>query len=68
MYRARWSNLVKSFFQSEPLVVGNEDGGNEKKPCDMVDTDLCKHYQKQIQCHYESTHNVKCLIETGATE
>ena len=39
------------------------DGELSKPDCDMVDTDLCKHYQKQPECHYDSTHYVKCLKE-----
>ena len=42
------------------------DGEPSKPGCDMVDTDLCKHYQKRLfglQCHYKSSHGVKCLKE-----
>ena len=35
-------------------------GESSKPDCDMVDTDLCKHYQKKPECHYYSTHYVKC--------
>jgi hypothetical protein len=41
----------------------------EKKPdCDMAGTDLCKHYQKQPECHYESSHGVKCMKEKAEVE
>lgn len=30
--------------------------------CDMLDTDLCKHYQTKNECHYKETHYVRCVI------
>lgn len=39
----------------EPLLI----------PCDMFDTSLCIHYRKQKDCHYRSTHLVKCLLAVG---
>ena len=27
--------------------------------CDMIDTDLCKHYQTRYDCMYGRTHGVK---------
>jgi len=38
----------------------NDKDYTAKPDCDMVDTDLCKHYQKKPECHYYSTHYVKC--------
>ena len=29
--------------------------------CDMVDSDLCKHYQAKGKCAYLDTHNVICF-------
>ena len=30
--------------------------------CDMVNTDLCKWYQKRGKCHYKATHLVSCPL------
>lgn len=36
--------------------------------CDMIGTDLCKHYQKKKVCHYYTTHAVFCPISSSCTK
>jgi hypothetical protein len=56
----RWKYWLK--FKVDRLAE-RVKGESSKPDCDMAYTGLCNHYLKQPECHYESTHNVKCLKE-----
>jgi len=65
LYQLEHTGLLTSKFEErDNMMVRIFYDRSTKIPplCDILDTELCKHYQTKDTCHYKETHNVRCVI------